>query len=270
VGALTLGPFVLSLERAYAAFGFALLLIAAEVWARRRREPEVSAWAFTTVWVVFVFARIGFVATNWNAFAAAPWTIFAFWQGGFAPWWGIAAGAIGSAFGAARGGALRRAAPTIGLAALLAWLLPSGLLGAAPGAAEATLPTESLTALAGGSVTLARVGEPQIINVWATWCPPCRRELPLLFAAAEANSDVRIWLVNQRESAAVVDAYLRAEGFGRAGVLLDVAGVVGGHFQVAGLPTTLAFDRSGGLVDLHVGELSAVTLERLLSAAAAR
>ncbi|WP_238534364.1 TlpA family protein disulfide reductase [Advenella kashmirensis] len=50
-----------------------------------------------------------------------------------------------------------------------------------------------------------------VINLWATWCGPCRREMPMLEQAARQNPDVRFLFVNQGESAATIENYLRQE-----------------------------------------------------------
>ncbi len=268
MGALTLGPLVLSLDRAYAALGFIVLIVAAEVWARRGR-PEAASWAWAVAMVTFVGARLGFVLGNLGDYAAAPWTALAFWQGGFAPWWGVAAGAAYGAVAALRQPTLRRAAPALGAAALIAWWLPAGLLSPAAGDLGVAVPSLTLPALDGAPVDLAATGEPTIVNVWATWCPPCRRELPLLVTAARESPGVRVLLVNQREAEGTVRAYLAGQGLPEDGVLLDRAGAVGRDLDVAGLPTTFAFDARGQLVDVHVGEISGAALRGLIERALA-
>jgi cytochrome c biogenesis protein CcmG, thiol:disulfide interchange protein DsbE len=266
MGALTLGPLVLSLDRAYAALGFLVLIVAAEMWARRGR-PELATWAWRAAIATFVGARLGFVATHLSDYGAAPWTVLAFWQGGFAPWWGVAVGAATTAVEVRRNAAVMRGAPVIALTALLAWWLPAGLLTPGPAASGVVMPVLTLPTLAGEPVALAGAGTPTVVNVWATWCPPCRRELPLLVAAAASTPDVRILLVNQGEGAEVVRQYLRAAGLPADGVLLDGRGALGSALRVAGLPTTFAFDAGGRLVDLHVGELSAAALRGLIERA---
>lgn len=264
MGALTLGPLVLSLDRSYAALGFAVLIIGAELWARRG-GPEVSAWAWQAVVATFVGARLGFVVTNLGDYAAAPWTALAFWQGGFAPWWGVAVGGAVSALAMRRHPSVRRAAPALGAVALLAWWLPAGLLSPAAADAGVVMPTLTLATLDGAPVALAGSGTPTIVNVWATWCPPCRRELPLFTSAAAEAHDVRVLLVNQREGAEVVRGYLATQGLPENGMLLDPTGSVGRALNVAGLPTTFAFDADGRLVDVHVGEVSAPALRTLIA-----
>jgi cytochrome c biogenesis protein CcmG, thiol:disulfide interchange protein DsbE len=264
VGALTLGPLVLSLDRAYAGLGFMVLLLGAE-WLSRRGRPDLTGWAWRTAIVTFVGARLGFVIGNLDFYASEPLAVFAIWQGGFSPWWGVAAAAFATAWEAWRVPAVRRGAPALGVAALLAWSAPAALLTPAVGERDVRLPALTLEALDGTAVALHELGAPSVVNVWATWCPPCRRELPLLLDTAAATPDVRVLLVNQREAADVVSRYLDGEGLGRDGVLLDRSGEIGAALRIAGLPTTLAFDAGGRLVDLHVGELSAPTLRRLVA-----
>ena len=264
MGALSIGPLVLSLDRAYAGAGFLVLLAGAELLARRGR-PELATWGWYAALAAFVGARLGFVLGNLDFYRTTPGAVVAIWQGGFAPWWGVAAAALVSAVFALRFPSLRRAIAGLGLAAIAAWWLPSGLLTPAAGAGDHALPAVTLAALDGPEVRLDRLPSGAIVNVWATWCPPCRRELPVLFAAAERHPDVAVLLVNQRESAGLVRGYLEGAGFPSTGVLLDPDGTVGAALRVAGLPTTFAFDASGALVDVHVGEISAPALAAMIA-----
>ena len=263
MGALTLGPLVLPLDRAYAALGFAVLLLGAELLARRGR-PALATWGWQTAAVTFVFARIGFVIDHLDFYLAEPGAVLAIWQGGFAPWWGVAAGAAVTLWHAVRSTDVRRAAPTLGLLAVAAWWLPAAVLTPARQASEVALPALTLAALDGAPVVLTELEGPVVVNVWATWCPPCRRELPVFFDAAARERDVTVLLVNQRESDAQVRGYLAAASFPNDGVLLDPGGLVGAALKVAGLPTTFAFDADGRMVDVHVGEISAPALRTLI------
>lgn len=264
MGALSIGPLVLSLDRAYAGLGFLVLLGGAEVLARRGR-PDLAAWAWYAALAAFVGARLGFVLANLDFYRSTPGAVVAIWQGGFAPWWGVAAAALVSLGFAWRSPALRPSMAALGVAAIVAWWLPANLLTPAAGATGLSLPALTLASLDGPETRLDRLGSGSIVNVWATWCPPCRRELPVLFAAAEQHPDVAVLLVNQRESAALVRGYLDGAGFPSTGVLLDPDGVVGAALRVAGLPTTFAFDASGTLVDVHVGEISAPALAAMIA-----
>ena len=120
-------------------------------------------------------------------------------------------------------------------------------------------------------------GQPLILNVWASWCPPCRAELPLLArAAAElADDGVVLLLLNAGESATVARDFLVAEGLALRTLVdpdrrergLEPAQDVLRRFRAGGLPTTFFVDGEGVLRGMVVGELDAATLSTLLERA---
>src|SRR5690606_40886240 len=60
----------------------------------------------------------------------------------------------------------------------------------------------ALTKLEGGEVRLPTfIGQPTVVNLWATWCPPCRREMPVLRDAQQRYPDIAFIFANQGESA---------------------------------------------------------------------
>ena len=154
---------------------------------------------------------------------------------------------------------MKRALPFGILAAVL--LLAIGLQSlqdsAATGyeAADFTLPD-----LSGREHKLSELrGKIVFLNLWATWCPPCRRELPML-AEEAANSDIPILLANQGEDRQAVADYLLASGISPRSVVLDKQM---GLMDVAGngvLPTTIFVDAEGEIVATHVGEISRAAL----------
>jgi len=161
----------------------------------------------------------------------------------------------------------RREVVAVGAAAGLAsWALLGGALLMLQQAAV-KLPTTELGTLDGGSVQLSTMaGKPMVLNLWATWCPPCRREMPVLARAQVQRSDVNFVFVNQGESASEVRAYLGESQLQLDNVLLDPFSNVMREAGSRGLPTTLFFDAQGRLVDTHMGELTdaglAVKLQR--------
>jgi len=131
--------------------------------------------------------------------------------------------------------------------------------------AAGRLPALTMQSVAGQSVALADFqGKPTVVNLWATWCPPCRREMPVLHAAQTERSEVNFVFLNQGESAAKVQAYLTAQQLPLRNVLLDAHGEVGVQMGHRALPTTLFFDAQGRLVDTRVGALSRATLAQRL------
>ena len=114
-----------------------------------------------------------------------------------------------------------------------------------------------LTGIDGRSTRLVALkGQPIVVNLWATWCPPCRREMPALAAAQAWYDDVHIVFANQGEDAGTIQRYLDAEGLDLDLVLVDRLSQLSQDAGARGLPTTLFFDAKGRLIDVHVGELT--------------
>lgn len=222
---------------------------------------DQAAWAWNAALAVVLGARLGFVIENWSVFLGAPLDVFAIWQGGFSPWWGVAAGVLTTLWSFRRRLTGARVAVVPALVALAVWLGVPALLSPAA-TTSARLPQLSLERLEGGTLDVASLeGRPTVINLWATWCPPCRRELPLLDGAQASYPDVQFVFADQGEVRTTVEAYLaeRPE-LSLDNVVLDGGGRLGSTFESMGLPTTLFFDASGSHVLTHVGELSAAAL----------
>ena len=134
------------------------------------------------------------------------------------------------------------------------------------------MPKVALTTLAGEPTDLARqaAGKPTVVNLWATWCPPCRREMPVLAAAQKKETEIRFVFADQGENAAAVHRYLGETRLDIANVLLDVDGAIGREVGTMGLPTTLFYNAEGRLVDTHIGALSEATLASKLERLRAR
>lgn len=126
------------------------------------------------------------------------------------------------------------------------------------------------TALSASSPHPLRLGEatgrPRIVNLWASWCGPCRAEMPLLARTQHLETGLDVLFVNQGESAAAVRAYLTDTSLALRHVWLDDARALGRTVGSTGLPTTLFYDAQGRLVSRHFGILTAVALETKLRA----
>lgn len=135
---------------------------------------------------------------------------------------------------------------------------------------DAAAPTFSLPSLGGADVALAdQRSHPVLLNFWATWCVPCRRELPLLAGVARQHPALRLLAVDEGESAADVQGFLHdvVGGTPPFTVLLDGQTSVGDRYSVVGLPVTVAIDAGGVVRWVHVGELSAALVDQALAAA---
>ena len=130
-----------------------------------------------------------------------------------------------------------------------------------------TLPPIALVSLDGKPVKLADFkGKPTVLNLWATWCAPCIREMPVLQQAQVDHPAVNFVFVNAGESAERVQGWLQMRKLPLKNVLLDPTNQTTAHFRTPGYPTTLFFDANGGLVSVRVGEVSRATLMERLQA----
>ncbi|HET7421085.1 MAG TPA: redoxin family protein [Candidatus Dormibacteraeota bacterium] len=125
-------------------------------------------------------------------------------------------------------------------------------------------PDFRLGATDGTAVSLASLaGKPLVINFWATYCPPCKAEMPLLQKDV-GQSGARLVLVNEGESRDVAAAFLRSLGIEQPSLLDSDLGV-GRAYGVSAFPTTV-FVKSDGTIDRkQVGELSEGVLASELS-----
>ena len=204
-------------------------------------------------------ARLTFVVFWFDAYRSAPWSMLDIRDGGFMFWPGIAAALLVAAWRGWRQVALRKPLGAGLAAGALVW---GALFGALRMTEPPALPTLSLTTLAGDPVKLAALadGKPMVVNLWASWCPPCRREMPVLAAAQQRETGVRFVFANQGENAATVQRYLSASRLDLANVLLDRDTKLGFVAGSGMLPITLFYDASGQLVASRRGELSAASL----------
>jgi len=209
----------------------------------------------------FLAARLGYIVSWWEEYAAAPMSMIAIGDGGFAWWVGLPV-ALAVAWWRTRAARVLRGPVATGIMAGIAvWVIANGVLSLMIRSAP-PLPTLQLATLDERPVSLdAYAGRPVVLNLWASWCPPCRREMPVFERAQEALSDVAFVLVNQGESARQARAFLESEGLNLTDVLLDPSSKLMQTVQSRGLPTTLFYDARGRLVDTHLGEITLPSLK---------
>ncbi len=240
---------------------FLALLVAAAVgrMAGRARKAGITHVLTDMLIAALLAARVAFVAAWFDTYRSAPWSMLDIRDGGFTPWAGVAAALLVAIWQGWRHAELRKPL-TLGLAAgALVW---GGVFGAILLTSNTSLPKSSLTTLAGEPADLAKLaaGKPMVINLWATWCPPCRREMPVLAAAQQREPGVRFVFANQGENATTVQRYFVSAGLELDNVLLDSGARIGREVGSGGLPTTLFYDADGRLIDTHVGLLTAGSL----------
>jgi cytochrome c biogenesis protein CcmG/thiol:disulfide interchange protein DsbE len=109
---------------------------------------------------------------------------------------------------------------------------------------------------------IAQSGRPTIVNVWASWCLPCRSEAPLLATAATTRTNVDFIALNVRDNPGAAAAFI-AQYYDKAPMIhyADRSGTVpiemgGGR----GVPITFFYDQDAALVQIHRGIIDEPTL----------
>jgi cytochrome c biogenesis protein CcmG, thiol:disulfide interchange protein DsbE len=127
-------------------------------------------------------------------------------------------------------------------------------------------PSFQLQALNGAPTSLADYrGKPVIVNFWATWCEPCKAEMPALQAETAAHPDLVVLGVDNVESDVKVKTYVDQLGVSFP-ILLDQDGSIMERYQVTALPTSFFVDRGGVLRSIYRGPLSPDTLRDSVAA----
>lgn len=140
-----------------------------------------------------------------------------------------------------------------------------GLLAAPEIGARA--PLFNLPRLAGPNLELAELnGSPVVINFWATWCAPCREEMPALQQIHEDyyEAGLRVLGINAGETASVVQRWRDAFNL-EFDLLLDTNQVTAAHYRLRGYPTTYVVSPEGVITHVFHGPVSASNLRAALA-----
>lgn len=138
-----------------------------------------------------------------------------------------------------------------------------------PAPGRPRLPTLTGSTLTGQSLTATSyaAGSPLVVNVWASWCSPCRQEMPVLAAASRRG--VHVLGIDERDSSSSARAFLRREGATYPS-LLDPQGHLLADLSLlpqAGVPSTLVVAGDGHVAARVVGPLTRSSLRRALAKA---
>ena len=111
-----------------------------------------------------------------------------------------------------------------------------------------------------GLSTADLIGQVSVVNVWASWCMPCRIEMPLLNELA-ARDEVAIFGINYKDQPDAALGFLDELGDPYIRIGADTTGRVAIEWGVYGLPETFVIDAEGRIAYKHIGPFDHQTLE---------
>lgn len=262
--ALQLGPLALPMAPLVWLLSCGLAMLLASRLAPRAFARAAGDAVFHATLLGLLAARLAHVMLHLDAYARSPLAVLDLRDGGWNTLAGVTVGALWLAWHGWRHAAQRQAL-TLGLLAGLAFWMAASLATRLP--PDARMPELALTTLEGArqsTLAEAAAGRPAVVNLWASWCGPCRAEMPTLAAAQQRDAAIAFLFVNQGESEATVRGYLERERLPLREVMLDAGSALGPAVGSRGLPTTLFYDAGGRLVEAHMGALNAAALQARL------
>jgi peroxiredoxin len=126
-------------------------------------------------------------------------------------------------------------------------------------------PSFTLPTLDGKTFTLKQPGKVVVMDIWATWCPPCRAEIPYVIRLSKkyAGKDVVIVGVSVDQRKGDVSGFAKDKGVNYT-IALDPGGqTLGGPYQLRGIPATYIIDKKGVIRYVHSGFGGASDAEKM-------
>ncbi len=106
-------------------------------------------------------------------------------------------------------------------------------------------------------------GKPVVLNFWASWCGPCRAEMPEFVALAQSRSDVVVLEVNVQESLDAIQPFVEEFNMTMP-VIVDEDGNMDDLYPLRGLPTTIFVDPEGRVNTIYTGIMNGELLNMIL------
>ena len=237
----------------------------AGLWFGRRRGVDVLPLLAKILVGALLAARFAFLLQHYDSYRGVPWSLLDISDGGFTATAGLfAALVIGTESTRKVPGARRPVALAV-VTGVAVWTMATvAVLDFAP--ARVMVPLMEAKRLDGTPVQLRTFTQkPMLINLWATWCPPCRREMPVLSQAQRRHPDITFVFLNQGENTREIVRFLDQERLHPENVFADPFGSFFERIGAYAYPTTLFFDSDGVLFMRQVGELDSAGLEERLA-----
>ncbi|AXS83846.1 TlpA disulfide reductase family protein [Marinobacter sp. Arc7-DN-1] len=254
------GPFSLSIGHLLLLLAFIVALIVGALAGRKEKLPIAGPLADIFL-AAMVGARLGFVVRYFEHYQDDWLGIIDIRDGGFDLVSGLVVALIFTGYLLWRRTNIRRPLGFAVASGLLIWGFTTGVIALIDDQTQG-LPDVALTNLNEQPVSLDSLarGQPTVVNLWATWCPPCIREMPVLEDAQNRYPGVNFVFANQGEHPETISRFLSQQNLNLNHVLSDRQGGLARAIGSQGLPTTLFYNAQGKLVDSHMGELSRASL----------
>lgn len=219
---------------------------------------------FWGVVIGFLASRITFVIALWDVYQADWLTVFDIRDGGFNESVGWLAGVT---FIIIRTHGNRKLVSAYLKSALFTGVIifPLFVFYTLVSNQSAVTHVEVTTAEGNSHSVSTQTGKPLVLNFWASWCPPCRREMLILQLAQQKYKNIQFVFINQQESPRKANRFLKTQRLHIQNSYFDLSGNSATQLGAYGLPTTLFFNAEGELIDSHMGELSEATLQHYLT-----
>ncbi|HEY0844595.1 MAG TPA: TlpA disulfide reductase family protein [Noviherbaspirillum sp.] len=260
---VNIGPFAIPMK-VFLLIGIALIATGIGYLVGRSKRTGIGNAIADMLLAGIVMARVVFVAQWFDVYRKTPWSILDIRDGGFMLPAGIVSALLVALWHAWRQPAVRKPLAAGVAVGALVWGVALKLLQETERKPMPEVALETLTGTQTRLTALAQ-GKPLVVSLWATWCPPCRAEMPVFAAAQREERDVAFVFASQGEDASTVERYLTESQLELANVLIDPRRELGREVGSRVFPTTLFYDAGGRLVDVHVGQLSEASLTAKLS-----
>lgn len=153
--------------------------------------------------------------------------------------------------------------PLIIVFAGAALLVAALMISLVAGGGQQKANPNAITLLDGGSVEIADYeGQVLLVNFWASWCPPCRAEMPELQAYYDQYQDdgLALIMINSGEPESTARSFIQQSGF-TFPVGIDPTNRISDNYGINALPITLVYDQDGEIVYRHSGLISRAVLD---------
>ncbi|MCU7554144.1 TlpA family protein disulfide reductase [Alteromonas sp. ASW11-19] len=261
---ISIGPFALATSTALLLAAIALFYLTVHLFTRKSKHHQKAKDAVITALIAgFIVARLSFVIAFWEIYQQNLLSVLDIRDGGFSHGFGWVAGVI-TLLVKIRGDKALVTSYVKSGAITVALLFPLVVINTLL-SSTTTYSSIEVVNRHGEPVSLPQLSDkPVVVNFWASWCPPCRREMPVLENAQAQRRDVTFVFINQKESPATARKFLQQQGVELDNVYFDISGSAAQAVGAYGLPTTLFFNPDGSLSDSHMGELSEASLQNYL------